>query len=125
MQFDQVVFYGRLGHQGLTMFKLDSAKLSNAWVDITAVDPLYSLSNTELKQRALANLDAAMATLSASQDIRPQFNRSLAVQLRAPIHWRPNEGTQPTRSNVMPADWQYDQGHAGCTDGLALHRASH
>jgi hypothetical protein len=39
-----------------------------------AVDPLYSLSNTELKQRALADLDAAMATLSASQDIRPEFN---------------------------------------------------
>lgn len=32
----------------------------------------------------------------------------------------------------LPADWKgdfyasaYDQGHDGCTDGLALHRASH
>ena len=93
MQFDRVVFYGRLGHQALTMFNLDSAQLRGARVldcaagpgslaallradgmDITAVDPLYDLSNTELKQRALADLDAAMATLGASQDIRPEFN---------------------------------------------------
>jgi len=93
MQFDQVVFYGRLGHQALTMFNLDSAQLRGArvldcaggpgslsallranGVDVMAVDPLYALTNTELKQRALADLDAAMATLSASQDIRPEFN---------------------------------------------------
>ncbi len=43
-------------------------------VDVIAVDPLYALSNTELKQRALADLDAAMSTLSASQGIRPEFN---------------------------------------------------
>ena len=73
MQFDQVVFYGRLGHQALTMFNLDSAQLRGArvldcaggpgslsallradGVDITVVDPLYALSNKELKQRALA-----------------------------------------------------------------------
>lgn len=74
MQFDRVVFYGRLGHQALTMFNLDSAQLRGDGVDITAVDPLYDLGNTELKQRALADLDAAMATLGASQDIRPEFN---------------------------------------------------
>ena len=93
MQFDQVVFYGRLGHQALTMFNLDTAQLRGArvldcaggpgslsallradGVDITAVDPLYALSNKELKQRALADLDAAMETLSTSQDIRPEFN---------------------------------------------------
>jgi len=40
------------------MFSLQSAKLRGARVNITVVDPLYALSNAELKQRALADLDA-------------------------------------------------------------------
>ena len=87
MQFDQVVFYGRLGHQALTMFNLDSAQLRGArvldcaggpgslsallradGVDITVVDPLYALSNKELKQRALADLDAFLIDRNTNPD---------------------------------------------------------
>lgn len=236
MQFDQVVFYGRLGHQALTMFNLDSAQLRCArvldcaggpgslsallradGVDITAVDPLYALSNKELKQRALADLDAAMETLAASQDIRPEFNLNSCRQehLQALDAFLIDRNTNPdsyiaaklpqlpfndqifdlvlcghllfsyspqstgglvkepgldlawhrkalfelqriSRGSIrlypahtiqrqasrheyahallaeLPADWKgdfyasaYDQGHDGCTDGLALHRASH
>ena len=93
MQFAQVVFYGRLGSQALTMFNLDPAQWRGARVldcpggpgslsallraeglDVTAVDPLYALTEAELEQRARADLEAAMATLATSTAIRPDFN---------------------------------------------------
>ena len=93
MQFAQVVFYGRLGSQALTMFNLDPAQWRGARVldcpggpgslsallraeglDVTAVDPLYALSEAALEQRTRADLEAAMATLATSSAIRPDFN---------------------------------------------------
>ena len=93
MQFAQEVFYGRLGSQALTMFNLDPAQWRGARVldcpggpgslsallraeglDVTAVDPLYALSEAALEQRARADLEAAMATLATSAAIRPDFN---------------------------------------------------
>lgn len=93
MEFAQVIFYGRLGSQALAMFNIDptqwqgqkvldcpggpgslSAELRAAGVDVTAVDPLYALREAELKQRALADLEAALATLAKSEDIRPDFD---------------------------------------------------
>lgn len=93
MNFEQVIFYGRAGQQGLAMFNLDpqewqgarvldcpggpgslSSLLRSAGLDVTAVDPLYALPPTELEQRALADLDAAMAVLASSPEIRPDFD---------------------------------------------------
>lgn len=93
MEFAQVVFYGRLGRQALAMFNLDpgpwrgakvldcpggpgslSALLRAEGLDVTAVDPLYGLGNDALKQRALADLDAAMAQLAGDPAIRPGFD---------------------------------------------------
>lgn len=93
MEFAQVVFYGRLGHQALAMFNLDPAQWRGARVldcpggpgslsallraeglEVTAVDPLYGLDAAELERRALADLEAAMATLATSPAIRPDFD---------------------------------------------------
>ena len=84
MQLAQVVFFGRLGSQALAMFNLDPAQWRGARVldcpggpgslsallraeglDVTAVDPLYALSEAALEQRTRADLEAAMATLAA------------------------------------------------------------
>ncbi|MEB3185045.1 MAG: methyltransferase domain-containing protein [Cyanobacteriota bacterium] len=234
MEFDQVIFYGRLGRQALAMFNLDpaqwrgkrvldcpggpgslSAELRAGGVDVTAVDPLYALGEAELEQRALADLEAALATMASSHDIRPDFDLAVCRQehleaLEAFVrdrHAHPDRyvaaslpelpfadqsfdlvvcghllfsyaprsagGLMPepgldlawhrlalaelqrvSRRSVrlypahtierqarlhpyavsllaeLPADWQgrftattYDQGHEGCTDGLALERA--
>lgn len=93
MQFEQVIFYGRGGHQGLAMFNLDPAAwagrrvldcpggpgslpavLRAAGVDVTAVDPLYGLDAEGLAQRSRADLDAALATMASSPAIRPDFD---------------------------------------------------
>jgi hypothetical protein len=93
MEFAQVVFYGRLGSQALAMFNLDPAQWRGARVldcpggpgslsallraeglDVTAADPLYALDAAELERRALADLEAAMATLATSPAIRPDFD---------------------------------------------------
>lgn len=99
MEFAQVVFYGRLGHQALAMFNLDPAQWRRARVldcpggpgslsallraeglDVTAVDPLYVLDAAQLEQRALADLEAAMVTLATSPAIRPDFDLSACRQ---------------------------------------------
>lgn len=99
MEFAQVVFYGRLGHQALAMFNLDPAQWRGARVldcpggpgslsavlraeglDVTAVDPLYGLDGDALEQRALADLEAAMATLASSSAIRPDFDLAACRQ---------------------------------------------
>jgi SAM-dependent methyltransferase len=93
MEFAQVVFYGRLGSQALAMFNLDPAQWRGARVldcpggpgslsamlraeglDVSAADPLYALEEAELERRALADLEAAMATLATSAAIRPDFD---------------------------------------------------
>ena len=95
MQFENVVFYGRLGEQALRMFNLAeelprwrglsvldcpggpgslSALLRAEGCEVTAVDPLYGLEPAELERRALVDLDHAMAVLAGSHDIRPDFS---------------------------------------------------
>lgn len=95
MQFDSVVFYGRLGEQALKMFNLAdelprwhgadvldcpggpgslAARLRGEGCVVTAVDPLYALEPAELERRALADLDHTMAIQAASDDLRPDFD---------------------------------------------------
>lgn len=99
MELEQVIFYGRLGRQALAMFNLEpaqwqgqrvldcpggpgslSAELRACGVDVTAVDPLYALGEAELRQRALADLDDALAALASSPDIRPDFDLAACRQ---------------------------------------------
>ncbi|MFM7313657.1 MAG: hypothetical protein ACKO0M_10905 [Cyanobium sp.] len=95
MQFDSVVFYGRLGEQALEMFHL-AAELE-AWrgasvldcpggpgslsavprgqeLEATAVDPLYALDPAELECRALADLDHTLAVQATSSSLRADFD---------------------------------------------------
>lgn len=95
MEFESVVFYGRLGEQALQMFnlaaELDSwrgnavldcpggpgslaARLRAEGCDVTAVDPLYALEPAELDRRALADLDHTMAVQASSPTLRPDFD---------------------------------------------------
>ena len=95
MEFESVVFYGRLGEQALQMFNLAdelprwrgaslldcpggpgslAALLRGEGCDVTAVDPLYALAPAELERRALADLDHTMAIQAASDDLRPDFD---------------------------------------------------
>ena len=95
MEFEKVVFYGRLGEQALAMFNLAAelplwcgcavldcpggpgslaAHLRREGCDVTAVDPLYALDPTALEQRALADLEHTMAVQAGSDDLRPDFD---------------------------------------------------
>ena len=95
MQFDTVVFYGRLGEQALAMFNLAGelpawrgcsvldcpggpgslpARLRRAGCDVTAVDPLYALAPADLERRALADLDHTMAVQATSPTLRRDFD---------------------------------------------------
>lgn len=93
MEFAEVVFYGRMGEQALSMFNIDlrdwqgarvldcpggpgslSAVLRSGGVDVTAVDPLFRLNEEILKQTALADLDLAMKQLQHDPVIRPDFD---------------------------------------------------
>lgn len=95
MQFESVVFYGRLGEQALAMFGLAgelprwrgacvldcpggpgslSARLRRDGLDITAVDPLYALAPAELERRALADLEHTLTVQAASATLRPDFD---------------------------------------------------
>ena len=95
MQFERVVFYGRLGEQALLMFQLAdalerwrgcsvldcpagpgslAAVLRRQGLEVTAVDPLYALEPAELERRALADLDHTMAIQAVSPDLRPDFD---------------------------------------------------
>lgn len=138
MNFDQVVFYGRLGRQGLAMFNLDpaqwrgarvldcpggpgslSAELRAVGVDVTAVDPLYSLGEAELRQRALGELQRVS-------------RRSLRIDPAHTIERQARRHPYALRLLAeLPAGWQgrftsttYDQGHDGFTDGLELERVA-
>lgn len=95
MQFERVVFYGRLGEQALRMFNLAeelprwrgaalldcpggpgslAARLRAAGCEVMAVDPLYGLEPAELERRALADLDHTMAVQATSPTLRPDFD---------------------------------------------------
>lgn len=95
MQFDSVVFYGRLGEQALRMFHLAeelprwrgaslldcpggpgslAARLRREGCEVTAVDPLYALEPAELERRALADLDHTMAVQASSPTLRSDFD---------------------------------------------------
>ena len=99
MEFEQVIFYGRLGRQALAMFNIEpaqwrgqrvldcpggpgslSAELRACGVDVTAVDPLYALGETALRDRGLADLETALAALACSHDIRPDFDLAACRQ---------------------------------------------
>ena len=95
MEFDAVVFYGRMGSQGLAMFNLTAelprwrgarvldcpggpgslpARLRAEGVDVTAVDPLYALPPEQLESRALADLEHTLAIQATSSSLRPDFD---------------------------------------------------
>jgi len=95
MEFESVVFYGRLGEQALSMFNLAGelprwrgasvldcpggpgslpARLRREGCDVTAVDPLYGLEPQELERRALADLDHTMAVQASSPTLRSDFD---------------------------------------------------
>ena len=95
MQLEGVIFYGRLGEHALQMFGLEqelqqwqgarvldcpggpgslAALLGAAGVEVTACDPLYALSNAELRQRSLDDLDLSLRKSATSSMLRPGFD---------------------------------------------------
>lgn len=108
MQFESVVFYGRLGEQALAMFNLADelprwrgasvldcpggpgslpARLRREGCDVTAVDPLYALAPDELERRALADLDHTMAVQATSPTLRPDFDLEACRQEHLDTLW--------------------------------------
>jgi hypothetical protein len=94
MELNGVVFYGRRGEQALRMFGLEeelprwrgarvldcpggpsslTALLAAAGVQAVACDPLYALSNSELRQKALADLEFNLSKLAQATMMRPDF----------------------------------------------------
>jgi hypothetical protein len=101
MEYDAVVFYGRLGEQALAMFNLEQelprwrgAKVLDcpggpgslgavaraAGLEVTAVDPLYGLSLEQLERRALQDLERTLATMAGSPSLRPDFDLQVCRQ---------------------------------------------
>ena len=95
MHLDAVIFYGRLGERALQMYGLEhdlqqwrgarvldcpggpsslAALLADAGFEVIACDPLYALSNAELRQRALDDLEEAMEKSARSAILRPGFD---------------------------------------------------
>jgi hypothetical protein len=95
VELDGVVFYGRLGHLALQMYGLEgdlqhwrgarvldcpggpsslAALLASAGVEVIACDPLYALSNAELRQRSLDDLELSIAKSTTSSMLRPGFD---------------------------------------------------
>lgn len=95
MQLEGVIFYGRLGEHALQMFGLEhdlqqwrgarvldcpggpgslAALLAEAGVAVTACDPLYALSNAELRQRTLDDLALSLRKSATSSMLRPGFD---------------------------------------------------
>ena len=95
MELDGVVFYGRLGHLALQMYGLEgdlrhwrgarvldcpggpsslAALLAAAGVEVIACDPLYALSNADLRQRSLDDLALSIAKSTTSSMLRPGFD---------------------------------------------------
>jgi len=95
MELDGVVFYGRLGQLALQMYGLDQdlttwkgrpvldcpggpsslvALLAAAGIDAIACDPLYALSNAELRERTISDLELSIAKSATSTMLRPGFD---------------------------------------------------
>ncbi len=95
LQLDGVLFYGRLGERALQMYGLEhdlqqwrgarvldcpggpsslAALLAAAGLEVMACDPLYDLSNTELRQRALDDLAESMEKSARSTMLRSGFD---------------------------------------------------
>ena len=95
MQLDEILFYGRLGERALQMYGLEqdlqqwqgarvldcpggpsslAALLAAAGLEVTACDPLYALSNDELRQRALEDLAQSLKKSVDSTMLRPGFD---------------------------------------------------
>ena len=95
MELEGVVFYGRLGQLALQMYGLDqelqhwqgrtvldcpggpssmAALLAAAGIDVIACDPLYALSNTDLRQRSIDDLELSIAKSATSPMLRPGFD---------------------------------------------------
>ena len=95
MELDGVVFYGRLGQLALQMYGLDqelplwqggrvldcpggpsslAALLAAEGVDVIACDQLYALSNAELHQRTINDLEVSIAKSATSTMLRPGFD---------------------------------------------------
>jgi len=114
MEFDGVVFFGRLGEQALAMFHLEAelprwqgarvldcpggpgslaARLRPCGIDMTAVDPLYALGDEAIERDARHH----------------PYAEALLAEL--PSAWRGGFFAS-----------SYDQGHQGLTHGLTLQR---
>ena len=95
MQLEGVIFYGRHGEHALQMFGLEqelqqwqgarvldcpggpgslAALLAAAGVEVIACDPLYALSNAELRQRTLDDLALSLRKSATSSMLRPGFD---------------------------------------------------
>ncbi len=95
MELEGVVFYGRLGRLALQMYGLDqdlqrwqgarvldcpggpsslAALLAAVGVEVVACDPLYALSNAELRQRSLDDLQLSIAKSINSPMLREGFD---------------------------------------------------
>jgi len=95
MELEGVVFYGRLGQLALEMYGLDQelnhwqgqqvldcpggpsslvALLAAAGIDVIACDPLYALSNAELRKRTIDDLELSIAKSTTSPMLRPGFD---------------------------------------------------
>jgi hypothetical protein len=95
MQLDGVVFYGRHGEHALQMFGLEqelqcwqgarvldcpggpgslAVLLAAAGMEVIACDPLYALSNAELRQRTLDDLALSLRKSETSSMLRPGFD---------------------------------------------------
>lgn len=95
MQLPDVVFYGRSGESGLQMFGLEqeleqwhgarvldcpggpgslAALLAAHGIEVLACDPLYALSNAELRRRTLDDLEQTLRKMVVSSMFRPGFD---------------------------------------------------
>lgn len=135
MEFESVVFYGRLGEQALAMFNLTAelpqwrgcavldcpggpgslaARLRRQGCNVTAVDPLYALDPTALERRALADLEHTMAVQAASDDLRPDFDLEACRRehLEALAAFLADRGDHPDRylAAALP-DLPFADGH--------------
>lgn len=95
MQLEGVIFYGRHGEHALEMFGLErelqrwqgarvldcpggpgslAALLAAAGMEVIACDPLYALSNAELRQRTLDDLALSLRKSETSSMLRSGFD---------------------------------------------------
>ena len=122
MKLDGVVFYGRLGQLALQMYGLDQdltawkgkpvldcpggpsslvALLATAGIDAIACDPLYALSNAELRERTISDLDLSIAKSATSTMLRPGCAISITNASAGSRPARFRSGGPPAGAPVM------------------------